>query len=70
MKSLEQYITESEDMIEEYPSLLTLGDGVYSGTMGGWIFTYEGQNYKCDFGVRGRCCPITIKVENNKMFRL
>lgn len=51
---------------EEYPHVSTLGDGTYSGRMSGYIFTYKGKYYKCDFGYRGINIPVTIQIKDGK----
>lgn len=51
---------------EKLPHITSLGDGNYAGIMSGCVFNYEGEYYRCSFGVRGRNIPMVIKVENEK----
>ena len=46
------------------PKVTELGDGLYTGVMSGYVFTYEGKKYECSFGVRGINIPLVVKVEN------
>lgn len=50
---------------KEYPSITTLGDGVYQGIMSGHVLDYNGSQYYCTIGVRGRNVPIKVKVKGN-----
>jgi hypothetical protein len=43
-----------------------LEDGIYKGTISGWIVTVEGQDYRSTTGgVRCSGCPIEAFVKNN-----
>ena len=45
------------------PKVTELGDGLYTGIMSGYVFTYDGKKYECSFGVRGFNIPLIVKVE-------
>ena len=65
MKKLSE-INESLKECNEIPHITTLGDGRYTGKMSGYTLEYNGEKYKCSFGVRGFNCPMTIIVENGE----
>ena len=68
MKNLNVFINESTNPInEEYPNVLTLGDGEYNGILWGHCFLYENNKYYSEIGWEN-CFPSYCKmmVENGK----
>ena len=58
------YRGKCKDNISNLPKITELGDGLYTGVMSGYVFTYDGKKYECSFGVRGINIPLVVKVED------
>ena len=66
-KDKKEKTNESVTPVEEYPNVITLGDGEYDGALWGHCFVYEGQKYYSECGWRNifpSYCKMVI--ENGK----
>lgn len=79
MKKLVEFIKESIDpnemdsgkiwaeMQQIYKPVTSLGDGEYNGKMHGHIFTYNGEEYLCNNGLRNKYpSDYTVMIKNGE----
>lgn len=72
IQSIEQHIVQkrnehinNDPSYTDFPNVIELGDGEFSGEMKAYLFKYNGKVYYSNIGIR---CPFyaphTIKIEN------